>query len=506
MIGLASIGDPFKLAFELVSSREDKERRAATARRCAMYTDDLEAILFNEAAVLFREPAVLERLAVFLRMAGANSLLKRVVDEVCRPVYAQAPRRIVTPPLGQTIYRALGEEMDINGMLDLVCRLVLACNDVFLFLRSVGGRVVLDVITGAMLSVISDPDDPGRALGIVYDRLVKTALGTTKSYVIWDGEMYAEMSASGQPLTAPTPHGLGRLPFVEIHRRARWSGRYWDTTSGNDLVAATVQVCLINALLLKLHRSQSHRQIWHTSGQGGQLPVAQILDEDSCLSAEGGQFGVLDLQSSPQHYLATKEAIETTVAANYGISRDRLNQKGGAGEDVALNERTAEIMMTMRRAELDLFEVAKLVSAQHPRLQLPSDATMRLDFGALQHRLGRKDVLEIRETEMRQGGRSNYTGVLEDNPEIETTEEARELVVQFARERAEYVQLMRALNVATDATSSAPGQSAQANGAMGPAVRDGAMSRDAAAASARQPARSRVERMALVKAVLAKAS
>jgi hypothetical protein len=77
----------------------------------------------------------------------------------------------------------------------------------------------------------------------------------------------------------------------------------------------------------------------------------------------------------------------------------------------------------------------------------------------------------------------------EDNAEIETDAQAAEELANNVEIRAAVVELMRSLNIRTDANLDEPGQTPKANGEMGPAVRDGHMTRDQAAemASAEMP-------------------
>ena len=487
-MGLAKLGDPTILVLDALTRTEEKIRRAFAKRRVALYRDDFEQILYNEIVAVFQDPAVRERFYPLMRMSGANSFLKRIADELARPLYATPPRRKVTGPAGvQEAYHALANEMRLNAKMSLTARLLVAANSVIQFPRVVPGKgMCLDVMTPDMVTVFPDPDRPTKALSITYDRMVYTAKGPTTHHVTWDDEQAFEMNANGDLVANPVRHSFGRIPMVEIHRRERW-GEYWDNTTGKDLEAAALQTMLLNAMALKLHKSQSHKQLAFIGDVAG-WAKNQTLDEESLLVGNGqGTLQSIDLQGDPSFLLKTKEAIETSVAANYGISRERLNQKAGSegGDDHGLKERTAELAQVMREAEADLFEVVTLVSREHPTHRLAEGGAFSIDYGALHYRVDRKTQLEIRKMERSMGVRSILDDVYEDNPEITSEDEAWEEIADNMAAEAAYIEERRALNIAEDATAEEPGQDPAQNGAMGPKVRDGRMTRDEAADVAR---------------------
>ena len=482
----AAYGDPARAVHEAASRQEERLRKSRMLQRVQLYQDAQDATMYDMVATLFNEPAVRERMYQLLKLALANNPLKRITDEIARPVYSIPPVRKLEPASARAMWADLAREMRLNAKLDLATRLMFVCNAAFLFVRFVatadGGRLVLDVLTPDMVTVLPDPDCPQEALGIAYDTTLRTPAGVVKVRTVWDDEEYFSVSTDGVMLRLPVAHGFGRKPWVEIHRRARW-GSYWDTTTGGDLVAATIQVALLNTLILKLHKSQGHLQLAF-SGDDSALPQEQALDEENVLLFPAGQLSILNLQADPGNYIKTKTEIETTVAANYGISRERLNQQQpSSGEhDAPLRERTAEIVQVMTAAELDLCDVVTRVSQEHPTSKLPGGCTMAVDYHEVAHRVDRKTVLELRQTERSMGVRSVLDDIYEDNPEIAGDEEAAwaEIDRNMAAE-AEYIRRRRALNVPEDATVEEPGQDAEDNGRMGPMVRDGTMTRDEAA-------------------------
>lgn len=471
-----------RLVIDLVTSPDESMRRANMKRRVSLYRDDFETILQEQIGISFRHEAVRVKFYQLARLCGATSFLKRVSDDVARPVYATRPvRRVMLPGQkldkydrsvtpAQAAWNDIAETAAVDETLDLVARLLVACSPVFIIGRNIPGLgVSLDVATSDCVSVIPDPRKPTRALAIVYDKPVN---GRTH-HVVVDDTWTWEVNASGAA-TEPVAHGLGRIPVVEAHRRGRWA-TYFDK-QGQDLEVAAIRSMLIDAIILKKHVAQSHIQLAFSGAVDG-FAKEQVLDEESIITINGeGTLVPIDLQADPSGLLKTKEANETTTGANYGLSRDRLNQKSTDSDDDALNERTAEVMEVMGRVEANVFDLCKRLDTR-----LPGESKLKVDFRALSHRMKPMEELAYWKEQRSMGLRSVVDDVYALNPEVTSREEALEEVKRNMEDEAEYIELRRALNIADGATPEEPGQSPQQNGAMGPAVRDKKMSKDEAA-------------------------
>lgn len=477
-----------RLVSASVNSPVETLRRQLARRRICLYRDDFEAVLQEQLGIIFRDEAVRLRFFRLARLAGATSFLKRISDEVARPIYATPPirrarkigtktdTRMRTLDADQTKFNALSKRIGLNRTMDLAARLVVGCAPVFLIGRYIqDDGPTLDVATGDCVSVIPDPRKRTRALAIAYEQ----APGL---WLVVDDKRSFAVSKSGLA-SEPTEHTLGRMPVVEIHRRGRW-GSYWDT-QGQDLEVAALQMMFIDAVILKKHKSQSHIQLAFTGDSDG-IVKSQVLDEESILMINGqGQLTPIDLQADPSGLLKTKEALEKSVAAAYGLSVARLNQEKD-GTDQPLNERTAEIMTVMGEAEEDAFDLLQRLSkAGPPESALSDGLDFACDYRAMSHRMDPMQELAYWKELRSNGLRSIVDDAFALNPELDNEDAAWEEIGRNMADEAVYIGQRRALNIAEDANVNEPGQSAKTNGAMGPAVRDGKMSRDQAASAAK---------------------
>jgi hypothetical protein len=476
-----------------VTDPKEIARQAAAAERVKLYRDDYARLLETMLASVFQDAAVRARVLKLCLLISSASFVRRVADELGRPLYARPPlRRVVLPDAAdsskaQDAYNRLAAEMDLNAQMDTVARLITACAAVFGFVRYVADvGVCLDVMTPDMLSVIPHPDVPTRELAVVY---VKT-WHNDKPFerVVWDDKRYFSLNADGQLVGDVTEHNFGTIPFVAFHARGR-TCHYWQETKGADLIAQTRQSMFFDTIVAKKIKSQSHIQFIHT-GEWSALVKDQVPDEESIIGTDGGSLSTVNVESDPLPIIETKLANEAAVASGYGLSRDRLNQKAGSGgDDAGLQERTAELAAVLVPGEVRIFEIARKVAPEHHdstlRSAIPMDAKLLVDLGQIHNRVDRKTLLDTRQTERSMGLRSVVDDVLEDNPEYGGNRKlAWARVREALDEEAIYIELRRALNTPADATAEEPGQSPEQNGAMGPAVRDGHMSRDEAAEQA----------------------
>jgi hypothetical protein len=258
----------------------------------------------------------------------------------------------------------------------------------------------------------------------------------------------------------------------------RPAGQYWDMTTGTALFTASICASLLTALTMKLHKTHGFRQIIVT-GDVVNFPKEQSLDEEAAILApEGTSISTLDMATPGSHYLATLADIVTRAAADRGISLERLNAKAGSeSEDVGLEERRADAVKVFRSAEEDAFDLLTTMRAG----TVTAGSRLETDYGELTMRTDPMGTLQLWEKQEERGLRNVLDDIRAMNPEIDSDEEAWSEFERNLDVRAKKIEMLRKLNMSATAGAEMPGQNAQQNGALGPAVRDGRMTKDEAA-------------------------
>lgn len=492
-MGLRAVGiDPIGVVQNILGNEEDKERRRQARRRLMLYRDCSGKVLSDELHSIVKNKARRERIEAFAWLANALSAFKRITNDRAAPVYATPPvRKVGDDERDQLAYKALVEESSLNARMDLALRFVHAMNAAALFVRYVPRLgLVTQVISPEAFSVIPDPDDPVRELAVIYDRKVVMSDGSTRLHrVLWDDEVAIQIDenghlypgltdATGQPafeLNEGNGHP-GVLPFVVMHLTER-AGSYWDSTTGDDLAAGQTGIGFVGAATLRLVNTQGHTQLALNTAPGGDpgtMPKGQPMDQESPLIAgEGNSLSVLHNPTDPSSHLKVAEHIITALERNYGLGVDNFH---------SLLEHREQAIKIAADGERRMFALYKIISRAHkdPARRLSVAAELRaLDFAEISHRVERQKLLDIWEREMQLGVRNYLDNVMQDNPELAGDEEKAEAELERNLEiNTKWKARFRALDMPANGNIMQPGLPPPVNGALGPAVRDGLISRD----------------------------
>lgn len=475
--------DPVRVAQEILADPAERARRNLAKRRMSLYRENADDVTRRELEGVFDDPTVRSRVLKWIPLASSRSVVRRVVDLVARPVYAVAPVRVVEPESAQASYDEIVRTARTNAAMDLACRIAEAANHALIYTRYIARkkRICHDVIAPDAVTVIPDPDVPTDWLALLF--AIPGEGGKVHWQYVDDAETFRlDHEGSLVPKTQ-TPLGLRRPNFTWVHRTER-SGAFWESMRGRSLERAELGVNMLNLLAMRGLKASGFKKL-AIVGDLANFPKGQSLDEESAIVAgEGVAISEVSSQMDAANYIALQQEIVADAAASRGISRARLNATGAQdSDDAGLEEERGELVGVMYEAELDVFDVVKMVS-QESETKIPEDATLRVDFGELHHRVDRKTELEI-ETGERNAGMANYLDhIKRRNPEIRSDADALEEFIRNVKLNATCLELITARNLSQGATPENPGQSPEENGAMGPAVRDGKMSGDEAAAKA----------------------
>lgn len=497
--------DPVRATRDWVTSQNETARRLIAQRRRFLYEDNASQPIRDELNRIFTDATVKNRVMMFAHLAKSVTLFRRVIKELARPVYLVSPVRSVMPESANEAFQRVITETCLDMCTSKWLTTALSTTAAFAHVRYVERMdcMCVDIIPADAVTVIPDPDMPCKELAIIYDKPVYLPDGSQVVWrVYWDDKVTFQVDERFvlQPFEAGGPvfreNPFGRIPIISLHPYERLS-TYWCPTAGESLVEANMGVATLTALALRKLKARGFNQIV-VAGDAMRFPKGQAMDEESAILApEGTQVTELANVADAENYLKLIEAIENRAAAEYGISRARLNREKQDADDTGLTEQRAEMVKLMTMAEMELFEVVKLVSAETSDRQLPADAMMSIDFGEYQYRVDPKSDLEVWDQKRKMGVRNLLDQVKAENPEVRTDADAWVEVDRNLEVEAEYIRRRVERNIPADGNVMAPGQNPEANGAMGPMVRDGMMSKDQAAMKAtgdNNAAKSRADR------------
>ena len=392
----------------------EQKRKEEAANKLDLYHDDYEEIIREKMKELFCK-ANINRL--YYHVNQSQNILKRVINEIST-IYKVEPQRDYNE---DKRYEEILGYLDLNTKLKKVNCYVNLLNECLIKVGERKGKIVYDIITPNMCMVLQNEDDPTEADAIIYTTTsVNDVSKTDILYHYWDVEGSYRIFDGGFKLKKivydpEDPRATkGRSPYIDkklkqyvmpfvVFRRQEPDSAFWDQDTGRDLYNATIMTGIKMTLLDYYFKVATFKQIY-TVGDVVEIPNNQISDPLTIfrVSGENATVGLLDMQINMNQL---KEAIEfqiNSVINNYGISADMWTLTPGEMSGRALkikNERLLEIRENQlpfyRKAELELFEITRIVNNAHFSQKISENVEFSIDFGELEWPEDPKEELKL---------------------------------------------------------------------------------------------------------------
>lgn len=450
-------------------------RREAIAQRVRLYRDDWEVDFDRMIDLIFETDTVKSQRKKLYEVACEQNVSRRIVDEVAS-LYDRPALRVLRQR--NDAFRELAIDIELDEVMQEAHRLTFLCNETLLWLcepLEPGAAERLHVLTSDLFDAIPHPKDKLVAAGFRIDMAPIGMVEMADSYnlphhELWDDTFRYLISADGrmvdeygQPVNQPIEHGLGTIPGILLHRR-KPVDRLLDARQGSDIVSAHLGVGLLEAMIMRLAKSQGERQPV-LRGNLANVAAGQPMDGERPIVLPPEVVAeILDTRTEPDHYITAKKDKITAVAQTYGMSYEQYTRSDtsdtGSGKAYQVRrEKLTELRGEQRRRAL-LHErmVARL---------LGFDPTgLRVDFQEQAIPQDAAEKVALLRDKMRYGLDSPVAFVMRENPDF-SREEAIAWIQANLRDFALVILLVRALNAPADGSADNPGQSAQDNGAMG---------------------------------------
>lgn len=451
-----------------MKAQSEGDRMLEAQRRIEILQDDWKDILLAKIFEIYRSARIRARAASIV--STEHNVFKRINSELST-VYKWGATRELKDAGDQEVADLLWAESRIDQVLERANLFTNGLRDLLITPRVVDGRLRYDLLLPDRTTVLQHPDDPTTAVGFLTERTLCNTPGYVRVQRLY-ADAVAWRSYNDNGTYVETPHNLGRLPAVAVHAEEPYDS-FWSSTSGSDIVEATLSV---GADLFKLSRILQYQSELQVSYQGNPRDVAKALP----LGAEGvwaakGTFNVLNLQGDPSHVIATIKARLGWIATQHGLAADVYDLSAGVTSGLQLRlkrspleQARAKQIKSWRVTERELLKLTALVTQNdHPLLKLNPMAEFKLlDFHEepmLEDPATQNGVWEQR---LKMGLTSQPRILREMNPDL-SKDEASVLAKEIAEERGIWVQQVREMQAAGQGLQGDPGPGAQENGAAG---------------------------------------
>ncbi len=448
----------------------DQDRQAEAQDKLDLYMDDFEQIIEDKIAELFHEKTK-DRLLYHVNQS--QNILKRVVNEIST-LYKTEAMRTTEPESSQ--YQELLEALSLDVTMKKINRYTNLLNESLLKVGVRRGKLVYDIITPNICTVIQNEADPTQADAIVYMTTRVNTPGSSEiryhywskdgDYLVYDESfqiverVYDSFDESGllrYPYIDPET-GQYLLPFVIFHRQQPDS-TFWDQDSGRDLYNATVATAIKMSLFDYYFKTGSFKQIY-LIGDKADMPGKQVVDPLTVLrgTGEDAKIGVLDREINLEQLKNAVIFQINTIINNYGISADQysliISEISGRALKIrnrGLLEIRKEQLPIFKSGEQELFKVTRAVNNFHfPNLQIPDSVKFDIDFGELEIPEDPEDDLELQTKRLRSGLISPGQFYMHFNPDIKDEKEAEKTIATnlsaLEKMRTKYPNLDEALD------------------------------------------------------------
>lgn len=377
----------------LEAKRQDEEDRQNAANvRLAIYHDAWRDVLDGALRELF-VPANYAN----IRMSANTSqnLTKKVVNELAM-VYKRPASRSLRDANGEQLSVPAFDNLDYDGLMDLVNKYTILLNDVGVLVSWDGDRqqVRLSLLTPANTSVFQRDGWPEDISGFMYrvDEIDSPMSDKPHYYVYWDDEQHYVVDGDGNRRD-PSPDGsnpdmvnpYGVMPVVWVHKALR-PGMFWDPDDGSDIIDGTLKNGIKRTLKDYAFKMQSFKQPW-IRNPAGQIPAEIAMDPAKVwLLGPEGDVGYMDMTAD---FAAIDAAIANDIdgmLSAYGISSASFAaQEAESGVALEIKNRTLRELREkqidiFRKAEGELFEIIRTVNNTWNAEQIPEAAQFSVDF------------------------------------------------------------------------------------------------------------------------------
>jgi hypothetical protein len=366
----ASTSDAAMLAERIERLRvEDQARRSRFANRHLLLTDDYAHLVQAEVRRIFADPTRADRVST---MADTTlNVFKYWSDELFRftgakrdflrdgqpdPVYRQILERFEFDIVGQEYTTAIGAEND--ALVQILPGLVDDLGTV--------GMPRVRVFRPHECSVIHWDSDPSQPRVVTYE-IERTGGG--RATVVWTDTEHYIVGPKGEYELPRLPNGetgdgtnpLGRLPFVAAHKGMR-PDRFWDDSTGEDIILFTLQFLASWAALDFLCHTQSFKQLAAINVPADWEPPAKmgpgtLWVVTASPGAQPARFEAVDVNSDPTSIRKKLESQLKMKCASLGLNAEALLENTGQAPPSGLARYVERQTLLERRKKIRPFQV-----------------------------------------------------------------------------------------------------------------------------------------------------
>jgi hypothetical protein len=408
-----------------------------------------------------------------------DNIIARIVNEKAT-VYSEPARRTIAKQ--DELYQEFNERVGMDAVMGEADRKLALHENVLLWYRvrmtpTEDREPVLEVVSPASFWAVSHPLDRTLLVAIIFDQRMPMAKPEDQSYRVWTHDQTFAMNGKCEIFASSIESWpLGMMPGV-LASLVKPGAKPTLLTQfpSKDLLSAQKAIRLQAINLVK--ESISAVKQTYISGDVSATAMGQTSDsETEQFLGEGVTATTLDRGMDQEQFRDNGGYIGDAVASNHGLSPSVLrNRDASSGAEIelrrlpireqrkkripilrAVERQVARVIVTVNSARMTTTEDEEpaLVAGDLPEFAF-SDEGWSIDFGEVQQPMSAMEALQVFEKERELGGTDNYEWEMKRNPDIRSLADAKKIVDERNKRRAEYLVSLKDYTAASGAMGAA---------------------------------------------------
>ena len=294
-------------------------------------------------------------------------------------------------------------------------------------------KLAWDIVTPNVLDVVQDELDPTKAVALcVIQFNANTVSDTDTRYHVWTRDAFWIEDQHGKVLQPAEPNPYRELPFVACHDDYPLDSYFqplpYDLV--NQQERANILKTYLHYILAYADPMWVFMNVKETDNPTAGISEIHVVQQTNP-DAKPEVFTVKP-DADPEAYQRLLDAHISATRRAHGLQPYRDTGQVSSGialklENYSVLEKRMDAIEMWRGYLADLFRLSILVHNAHSKKQVSVDhAKIRFDFPDVEFPISRTEQLEAWEKELALGIKSPAEVLMEDNPDIETLEEAEE--------------------------------------------------------------------------------
>ena len=436
MLFQSQVDQTLSKMFDTTVLTSSSTRKTEAAKRLDFYHDQQIDYINDRLTAYFSDP---DRLT-----PAFFNVVKKIINQLAA-VYAKDPVREITGGENEkqdiAIFQEIVESSRLSVKMKIASRYAELLKTVLLRPVWRKGRMDLDILTPDQLDV-SYGDTPEDLTAVIITHFPESGKYDEVEYSLWNAEEWRRLNWQGHTIdSGSNPYGI--LPFVPVWDRYPIAD-FWQE-GGDDLI--NVQECINEKLtdLIYCIRQQGFGVGWIRKGAkgGGLLQVDPgnlvELPENGALGFESQKAPIKEIVGAIE-FLITQAGIMNGLSSS-SLSTTTTRESGLAKVQSAreLEEQRRDDIVLWSEYEKRLFDIfATVWNTHNPQRMFSDNSRLRINFADPKPVLTPKEQAETDRMLMDLGLKSPVDCILEQDPDIQTREQAMERLQQIKTENDQF--------------------------------------------------------------------